>query len=634
MDSSSRQYEDECCEMLGQPSRHLESKLCASGDQKSFKSMLENFHSLRVNKKLCDVEIECQEKSLLAHKVILAATIDYFRGLYNFGMVDAHANKIEIKEVSFNGLSQIVDFAYTYEIKIDEDNVRELLHAANYLGVNFVKDGCERFLTKLLTIENCLELRELADQHSCQQLLIAIEAFLLEHFMELCHKQEFMALNSVSTLERLAKSDDLNITDEQFLFEFIVRWVEMDKTGSRADSFNRLLRFVRYFQLPLSYFLNLKQHPLVSQSPAALALVQFQTEAFLETVSASVSSTSYSNFGQQRFFNREPPLTASNCLDHRQLNVLYKKNEELKLLTRPRKAGAGVIFCVGGRGPKLDPFRSVEVYDWLHNQWKQIGELRIGRRHVGVVCAGPRIYAIGGHDGTEHLSSVECLDLGDESWSEVAPLNVRRRGMAVGMLGGAIYAIGGLDDQNCYKTVERYDIERNEWTHAQEMNIPRGGVAVATYENSLFAIGGNSGTCSLDTCERYDPFLNKWSPIAPMKNRRAGAGVAVIGSHLYVIGGFDDDSPLSTCERYSFADDSWTEIPPLSCARGGVGVAAMGARIFAIGGHDSKSYLNTVEAYDPLSQKWTDVAPINQRRAGAGVAWSNCSINDITFPSK
>uniref|UniRef100_A0A183CM29 Kelch-like protein diablo n=1 Tax=Globodera pallida TaxID=36090 RepID=A0A183CM29_GLOPA len=468
MDSSSRQYEDECCEMLGQPSRHLESKLCASGDQKSFKSMLENFHSLRVNKKLCDVEIECQEKSLLAHK-----------------------------EVSFNGLSQIVDFAYTYEIKIDEDNVRELLHAANYLGVNFVKDGCERFLTKLLTIENCLELRELADQHSCQQLLIAIEAFLLEHFMELCHKQEFMALNSVSTLERLAKSDDLNITDEQFLFEFIVRWVEMDKTGVR-------------------------------------------------------------------------------------------------LVAQPMEAN----------------------------------------RHVGVVCAGPRIYAIGGHDGTEHLSSVECLDLGDESWSEVAPLNVRRRGMAVGMLGGAIYAIGGLDDQNCYKTVERYDIERNEWTHAQEMNIPRGGVAVATYENSLFAIGGNSGTCSLDTCERYDPFLNKWSPIAPMKNRRAGAGVAVIGSHLYVIGGFDDDSPLSTCERYSFADDSWTEIPPLSCARGGVGVAAMGARIFAIGGHDSKSYLNTVEAYDPLSQKWTDVAPINQRRAGAGVAWSNCSINDITFPSK
>jgi hypothetical protein len=65
-------------------------------------------------------------------------------------------------------------------------------------------------------------------------------------------------------------------------------------------------------------------------------------------------------------------------------------------------------------------------------------------RHVGVICAGPQIYAIGGHDGTEHLSSVECLDVRDESWREVAPLNVRRRGMAVGALGRAIYAIGGI----------------------------------------------------------------------------------------------------------------------------------------------------------------------------------------------
>lgn len=79
---------------------------------------------------------------------------------------------------------------------------------------------------------------------------------------------------------------------------------------------------------------------------------------------------------------------------------------------RPRKIYAGVIFCVGGRGPKLDPFRSVEIYDWLHDTWHQIGELRIGRRyvgfrstgnklptsqnrHVGVTCVGSRIYAIG-----------------------------------------------------------------------------------------------------------------------------------------------------------------------------------------------------------------------------------------------
>jgi hypothetical protein len=51
------------------------------------------------------------------------------------------------------------------------------------LKVKFVKDGCEMFLIELITAENCLEFRELADQHSCYELLSAINAFLLEHFM-------------------------------------------------------------------------------------------------------------------------------------------------------------------------------------------------------------------------------------------------------------------------------------------------------------------------------------------------------------------------------------------------------------------------------------------------------------------
>jgi hypothetical protein len=114
-------------------------------------------------------------------------------------------NSLIDKEVSLNGLRQIVDFAYTYECAINEANVRELLHASNYLGVNYlfwidlpkkkhfqvkyVKDGCEKFLVQFLTSDNCLELRDLADQHSCQQLLAAIDLFLLEHFAVSAHKR-------------------------------------------------------------------------------------------------------------------------------------------------------------------------------------------------------------------------------------------------------------------------------------------------------------------------------------------------------------------------------------------------------------------------------------------------------------
>uniref|UniRef100_A0A915MN64 BTB domain-containing protein n=1 Tax=Meloidogyne javanica TaxID=6303 RepID=A0A915MN64_MELJA len=76
-------------------------------------------------------------KYLFNSLVILAASIEYFRGLFNSGMADAVEKRIVLKEITFIGLKQIVDFAYTYESYIDENNVRQSLQAANYLGVFF-----------------------------------------------------------------------------------------------------------------------------------------------------------------------------------------------------------------------------------------------------------------------------------------------------------------------------------------------------------------------------------------------------------------------------------------------------------------------------------------------------------------
>lgn len=79
--------------------------------------------------------------------------------------------------------------------------------------------------------------------------------------------------------------------------------------------------------------------------------------------------------------------------------------------SRPRKSVAGVIFCIGGRGTNGDPFRSVEAYECRRNRWLNVAEMNTKRRHVGVVSAFGKLYAIGGHDGVEHLGSVEVREL-------------------------------------------------------------------------------------------------------------------------------------------------------------------------------------------------------------------------------
>jgi len=55
---------------------------------------------------------------------------------------------------------------------------------------------------------------------------------------------------------------------------------------------------------------------------------------------------------------------------------------------------------------------------------------------------GGKLYAVGGHDGNQHLNSVECYDPKASKWEYVQPMKTLRRGIAVGVLGGPMYAVG------------------------------------------------------------------------------------------------------------------------------------------------------------------------------------------------
>ncbi|XP_047573884.1 kelch-like protein 8 isoform X2 [Lutra lutra] len=302
---------------------------------------------------------------------------------------------------------------------------------------------------------------------------------------------------------------------------------------------------------------------------------------------------------------------------------------EYSIRTTPRKRTAGVLFCVGGRGGSGDPFRSIECYSISKNSWFFGPEMNSRRRHVGVISVEGKVYAVGGHDGNEHLGSMEMFDPLTNKWMMKASMNTKRRGIALASLGGPIYAIGGLDDNTCFNDVERYDIESDQWSTVAPMNSPRGGVGSVALINHVYAVGGNDGVASLSSVERYDPHLDKWIEVKEMGQRRAGNGVSELHGCLYVVGGFDDNSPLSSVERYDPRNNKWDYVAALTTPRGGVGIATVMGKIFAVGGHNGNAYLNTVEAFDPVLNRWELVGPVSHCRAGAGVAVCACLTSQI-----
>jgi N-acetylneuraminic acid mutarotase len=82
---------------------------------------------------------------------------------------------------------------------------------------------------------------------------------------------------------------------------------------------------------------------------------------------------------------------------------------------------------------------------------------------------------MGGMDGQKRLSSVvERYDPAKNAWEAVAPMSMARYGLAAAAVDGKLYAMGGYDGQNRLSSVERYDPAKNEWVAMASMALNTG----------------------------------------------------------------------------------------------------------------------------------------------------------------
>ncbi|XP_030306539.1 kelch-like protein 8 isoform X2 [Calypte anna] len=591
---------------------------------------------------LCDVTLKVGSKLISCHKLVLACVIPYFRAMFLSEMAEAKQTLIEIRDFDGDAMEDLVKFAYSSRLTLTVDNVQPLLYAACILQVELVAKACCEYMKLHFHPSNCLAVRAFAESHNRIDLMDMADQYACEHFTEVVECEDFVSV-SPQHLHKLLSSSDLNIENEKQVYNAAIKWL-LANPQHHALWLDEILAQVRLPLLPICFLMGVvAKEEIVKQNLKCRDLLDEARNYHLHLSSRAVPDFEYS------------------------------------IRTTPRKQTAGVLFCVGGRGGSGDPFRSIECYSVSQNNWFFGPEMNSRRRHVGVISVGGKVYAVGGHDGNEHLGSMEVFDPLTNKWMMKASMNTKRRGIALASLGGPIYAIGGLDDNTCFSDVERYDIDSDRWSAVAPMNTPRGGVgsvalvvsasflsrwghlrnkpafpsafarqnkifnsavgeaehpwsskSYGTVQKShVYAVGGNDGVASLSSVEKYDPHLDKWIEVKEMGQRRAGNGVSELHGCLYVVGGFDDNSPLSSVERFDPRSNKWEYVAELTTPRGGVGIATLMGKIFAVGGHNGNAYLNTVEAFDPIVNRWELVGSVSHCRAGAGVAVCSCLSSQI-----
>ncbi|TRZ00145.1 hypothetical protein DNTS_028229 [Danionella cerebrum] len=484
--------------------------------RKAFRIMNE----LRSQSVLCDVTIIAEDVEIAAHRIVLAAGSPYFHAMFTGEMTESRQKKIRIKEIDGWTLGILIDYVYTAEIQVTEENVQVLLPAAGLLQLQEVKKACCEFLITQLHPTNCLGIRAFADLHACMELLNLANTFAEQHFSEVVQSEEFLNLG-MDQVCSLISSDKLTIPSEEKVFEAVIAWVMHDR-DVRQEHMAHLMEHVRLPLLSREYLVQrVEEETLVKNSSAC-------KDYLIEAM-------------KYHLLPAEQRTTMKTIRTRVRTPISYPK----------------VMMVVGGQAPKA--IRSVECYDFEEERWFQVAELPSRRCRAGVVLMGGVVYAVGGFNGSLRVRTVDAYDPLKDEWCCVSSMQDRRSTLGCAVLNGLLYAVGGFDGSTGLATIEAYNAKANEWFHVNPMNTRRSSVGVGVVGGLLFAVGGYDGATRqcLSTVEAYNPNTNEWTYIAEMGTRRSGA----VSNLLYVIGGDDGSCNLASVEYYNPKSDKWTLLP-------------------------------------------------------------------------
>ncbi|KAJ8979857.1 hypothetical protein NQ317_016041 [Molorchus minor] len=499
-------------------------------------------------KLLCDVTLVADTVEIPAHKMVLAACSSYFYAMFS-SFEESRQDRIVLKEIDHQALLLLIEYVYTSEVQVTEDNVQVLLPAANLLQLT---DGIRAF----------------ADLHGCLDLLSHAESYIELHFPEVVECEEFLTL-SHQQVSKLICSDRLTVPSEEKVFECVVAWVHHD-LENRHKHLASLMEHVRL--------------PLMSQD----YLVQRVEEEPL--LKADIQCKDY-------------------LIEALKYHLLKGDNKTLFRTprTKPRQPVGlpKVLLVVGGQAPKA--IRSVESYDFKEERWFQVAEMPTRRCRAGLAVLGGKVYAVGGFNGSLRVKTVDVYDPALDLWTSFESMEARRSTLGVAVLNNCIYAVGGFDGSTGLNTAEVFDIQVGKWKEIAAMSTRRSSVGVGVLYGQLYAVGGYDGASRqcLSSVECFTPETDTWIPIPDMCSRRSGAGVGVLDGILYAVGGHDGPLVRKSVEAYDPAKNKWTPVSDMSFCRRNAGVVAMSGLLYVVGGDDGSCNLSSVEVYNPKMDSWS-----------------------------
>ncbi|KAM4616600.1 kelch-like protein 22 [Polymixia lowei] len=554
-----------------------------------FRSLMHGLFSLRQSGILFDVVLLVEDRPIQSHRILLAASCDYFRGMFAGGLREAQQTEVPVHGVTYMAMTKLLDFIYTSEIELDLNNVQEVLVAATLVQLEDVIGFCCDFLFSWLDDSNILEVHKLADLYGLQQLEAKVHSYILRNIHTLSGTDVYRQLPP-DKIFRVLCSDEVEVNSENEVYEAALHYhyspeqVETDQVCLQDNL--RMLEAVRFClmekQVLQRLYGRLKACPLKESVGAAL------------------------RYHEQEIW--QPVLQGP--------------------LTQPRSSfhcilGFGGMFTSGSLTDSGDLF---QMFHPSWGEWRTLTAAQAPRMsNQGIAVLNNFVYLVGGDkNGSGLRAETRCwrYDPRHNSWCSIKPLQQQHADHCVCVVGGHIYAIGGRDYSNELDSVERYDPHTNTWEYVAALKRKVYAHAGAVLDGKIYITCGHRGMAYLRETYCFDPAANQWTACAEGPVERAWHGMASVNGRVYVIGGSNDERgyrrDVLKVACFSPAANSWSLMSPLPAGHGEPGVAVLDSRIYILGGrsHDKGNRMKYVHVYNTDTDVWEMGTAFEDRISG------------------
>lgn len=251
-------------------------------DLRLFQSTLlqDGLKELLNENKLIDCVLKVGDRSIPCHRLILAACSPYFREMFFLADgKDVDKKEVVLEDLDPNVMELIVNYMYSAEIDINQDNVQDILTVANRFQIPSVFTVCVNYLQKMLSRKNCLAIYRLGLMLNSARLAIAARDYIADRFETIAKDEEFLDL-AAPELFAIIGAESLNVGKEEVVFEALMRWIRKDKE-KRAKSLEEAFDCIRFRLLPQKYFKEkVEKDDLIKANPELFKKIKVINEAF------------------------------------------------------------------------------------------------------------------------------------------------------------------------------------------------------------------------------------------------------------------------------------------------------------------------------------------------------------------